>query len=775
MYNKKLCVAVVVFLSFQECTEGRKSRRNQRPKPEENTTLQPSVVSYSTFGFNDVGSYDGFVPSSPDYANYLTNINQETSTRLYAPAFPTALDNIDTSSGSNYDSQSDGQYFTSPDLGGIQSSIVEYPKHMNFYSTPSFDSDNQNKNIFSKDTFERDTVENNAPVYGTKLGSKSKKMLNRFNETEFDVYNSGVINPSDMSSNFNFPHGQGIFEDKPSFGESANNYQITPSHVGARPIYQSVNIEDIVKPESSNSHSSLKFPKVIDFTKINYPTSVENKYNFASFNSMKNIDMKKEHEYKHDDQINKFKNNASTLKDPLTFTRNYEKSAEKQLSKPYLNQEYSQNYISSSPMKTNFKDMNLDPRDKIKYSMNNYSNEDKTLNPHKGYEYSTNYSNTSFKYEYVEPKKPFTSHSDEVVPASSNVIDLAHYQFPEVDYTSFKKIPDIKSSYDDDDYSNILLNKNKVKSTEYLNSFKNMHGSTPSSTTNWGNIFKSTDYSFSKNHLRKPIHSDDITSDVVHIPKKPHSTKYNNGKDIDYTSSDLSNSKIRTYNSKIKLGNDWNSDVYNHRYKTEEDLLGLRNHDTSHPSYLPTYRPSANDLSDDKEYYKKLVEKWRQSYWKSKFKNSYPDYESYSTEAKPVHVPIPKPYPVTVPVMQPYPVHIPHVRPVFHHTRPREEFESDIPIDDDDDYFPRPEGSKKQNSYKKRPRSTRTKIHRPTRTAYSTYKKRPRRPADFRTRRPSSTHVDFHYSVPHRHSDFDQEQFDETSDYFSYCKRTGNC
>ncbi|KAM3962299.1 uncharacterized protein ACR2FA_003530 [Aphomia sociella] len=839
MYSKKVCVAIVVFLSLQDLTEGRKSRRNQKPKSEEDTTLQPSVVSYSTFGFNDVGSYDGFVPSSPDYANYLTNVNQETATRLYAPAFPTALDN--TGFSNNYDSQSDGQYFTGSD-SILQSSIVDYPKNINFYNTPSFEnSENQNRNIGSKESFKRDPTDNNAPVYGTKLGSKNKKLLNQFNDTAFNIYSSGPMNPSGSSANFNFHHGQDVSEDKPSFGESVNNYQNNPSHVGAHPTYQSANIEDFVKPESPNSHGSLKFPKVIDFTKMTYPTEIENKYTSSSFNAIKNIGTKNEHETKYDDSNNKFMHSTPMFKDSPTYTRNQEQNTDKHVPKSYINQEYTQNFINPSPSKNNYKEINSDYKDNIRYFRSNYSNEDKAMNPHKGYEYSTNYSNISFKYDIGGQKKPFNSNIDEVVPASSNVVDLAHYQFPDVDYSNFKKIPDIKDVYDDA-YSSILSNKNKAKPTDYLNQFKNMYTSVPSTSTNWGNIFKSTDYSSYKNHVRKPIQSDDISSDVVHIPKRPQGSKYHNSKDIDYTISDISSSKIRSHNSKIKpIKENWNPDIYNSRFKTEEDLLGLRNHDTSHPSYLPTFRPSANELNDDNDYYKKLVEKWRQSYWKSKFKNSYPDFESYSSEAKPVHVPVPKPYPieiphpvivpvpqpypvrvpvpkpvavpvireltvpiekpvpypvvkkvpypvekpvpvpvekeVTVPEMQPYPVHIPHVRPVFHHSRPnREEFVTDTPIDDDDDYFPRPEGSYKTTySYKKRPRSTRNRTQRPTRTTYSTYKKRARRPADFRTRRLPSTHVDFHYSAPYRHSDFDSEQFDEPSDYHSYCKRTGNC
>ncbi|XP_059059658.1 uncharacterized protein LOC131852915 isoform X2 [Achroia grisella] len=772
MYSKKLCVAIIVLLVFQEFTEGRKSRRNPRPKAIEDTTLQPSVVSYSTFGFNDVGSFDGFVPTSPDYANYLTNINQETSTRLYAPAFPTALDN--TGFSSNSDSQSDGQYFTSSDHGILQSSMVEYPKNIHFYNTPSFD-ENSNKNFIAKGTFRGVSEENDSPVYGTKLGSKSKKMLNQFNDTEFNIYTSAVISPSDLSSNFNFHYGQGISENKPSFGESPNNYHINPGNIGSRPIDQSTNLDDFDKPEASSSHGSLKFPKVIDFTKMSYPVEIGNKYISGSFNSNKNSDKdnsKNEQEVKYSEQINKFTHSAPMFKDSQTYTRNHEKNIEKHTS---FNQDFSDNYANSSPVKTNFKEIISEQKNKMKYFKGNFSTEDKALNPQKGYEYSTNFSNTSFKFDFVEPKKPFSTDTDEVIPASSNVVDLAHYQFPEIDYTRFKKIPDIKTHYDYD-YNNALSQTNKIKPTEDLNYFKNLHGSLPASTTNWGNVFKSTDYTTYKNHARKPVQLDDITSDIVHIPKRPHSSKYSNNKDIEYTSNDLSNSKIKSYNSKLKLGKEWNSDMYNYRYKTEEDLLGLRNHDTSHPSYLPTFRPNANELSDDNEYYKKLVEKWRQSYWKSKFKNSYPDYESYSTETKPVHVPIPKPYPVQVPVMQPYPVHIPHVRPVFHHSRPpREEFESDVRNEDDDDYFPRPEGNKKTYPYKKKPRSTRNRTHRPTRTTYSTAKKRPRRPADYRTRRPSSTHVDFHYSAPYRHSDYDQEQFDETSDYYSYCKRTGNC
>lgn len=55
---------------------------------------------------------------------------------------------------------------------------------------------------------------------------------------------------------------------------------------------------------------------------------------------------------------------------------------------------------------------------------------------------------------------------------------------------------------------------------------------------------------------------------------------------------------------------------------------------------------------------------------------------------------------VPVPVMKPYPVHVPYIKPVFHHTKSRDEYDSDH--GEDDDYLPRPEGKNKYSPYKKK-------------------------------------------------------------------------
>ncbi|VVC97245.1 unnamed protein product [Leptidea sinapis] len=60
---------------------------------------------------------------------------------------------------------------------------------------------------------------------------------------------------------------------------------------------------------------------------------------------------------------------------------------------------------------------------------------------------------------------------------------------------------------------------------------------------------------------------------------------------------------------------------------------------------------------------------------------------------------IEKPVAVHVPVMKPYPVKVPQVRPLFHHTKSHDERDPDY--DEDDDYLPRPENSRRIPTPKK--------------------------------------------------------------------------
>lgn len=53
-----------------------------------------------------------------------------------------------------------------------------------------------------------------------------------------------------------------------------------------------------------------------------------------------------------------------------------------------------------------------------------------------------------------------------------------------------------------------------------------------------------------------------------------------------------------------------------------------------------------------------------------------------------------------MPIVKPYPVHVPYVRPVFHHTKPVNDDSDNV---EDDDYMPRPESSKKNVHYRRKP------------------------------------------------------------------------
>lgn len=653
MYKNHIYVFFIAVLIAAHSTDGKKSRRNRRPTNEEDTTPQPSVVSYSTFGFNDVGSYNGFVPTSPDYASYLSD-NQESTTRLYAPAFPSAGDS-DSGFNNNFGSPLEGAPFGNSDDSEPQSSMVHYAQSsVNFFNTPSFDEHNgPNKNFNEPNRQSEDDP--TGLVYGTKLSSKNKKNMNLFNHTEFNVYSSGPLaNANDLASRFVMPGIQSTHEEKNPYGESGTHDQNIHSYAQN---YPSSDVEEFVKPAPSNPHNALKFPRVVDFTKFKdyYPTEIDNKYQVASYSAILNTQNENNNMFSNnnEDQSNKYIQPTPTLKDNTSFKTQFrdedsEKESTKQSS--YQNQDYRPNFISSAPMKQNYKgpNYNLDYKDNFKNKWNqaNYSNNEAqaTKMSMKGYEYSTDYSNTSFKYDFEPDKKPFNNNFDELTPASSNIVDLTSYNFPVNDFSNFKKFPESKYPFDDD-FGTHLGKENKYKNDEFINQFKNLYTTTPESQ--WGNAYKANEYAY-KYRTKKPQFEENVSSDVVHIPKRPSNYhKFNYGKNHESKPSEYP--KQRPYKSnKFEKPKDWNKEVFNTRFKSEEDLLGLRNHDTSHPSYIPSHRPSNNDLDDESDY-KKLVEKWRQSYLKSKYKDAYRDYESYASEAKPLHVPIPKPYPVSEP------------------------------------------------------------------------------------------------------------------------------
>ncbi|XP_028171084.1 putative uncharacterized protein DDB_G0282499 isoform X1 [Ostrinia furnacalis] len=844
MYKKTIYVLLIAVLITAYATEGKKSRRSRRPNNEEDTTPQPSVVSYSTFGFNDVGSYDGFVPTSPDYASYLSD-NQESTTRLYAPAFPSSPDS--TGFNNNFGSPLEGAFGNSDD-SVPQSSMVQYPQSsVSFFNTPSFDGGNSPNANYNEQNRQSDD-DPTGLVYGTKLNSKSKKNLNQFNHTEFNVYSSGPLaNANDLASRFVMPGIPSTHEGKNPYGESTHDQNI--HSFGSN--YPSSDVDDFVKPASSNPHNALKFPRVIDFTNIKqfYPTEIDDKYQVASYSSIFNNQNENNMFSNNDEPSNKFIQPTKTIKDTSSFNTQYrDKNSDKESIKQssYQNQEYSRpNFIGSSPNKPSYKgsNYNLDYKDnfKNKWNSGNYSNNEPQAAKMstKGYEYSTDFSNTSFRYDFEEDKKPFNINTDELVPESSNLVDLTSYNIPDNDFFKFKKVPEIVKYPFDDDFG-AHLSKDKYKNDEFINQFKNLYATTPAGQ--WGNAFTSNEYSY-KHRPKKP-QFDEINTDIVHIPKRPSSNyKYNFGKNQESKPTEWP--KTRPYKSnKFEKPSDWNKEVFSTRFKLEEDLLGLRNHDTSHSSYIPPHRPNNNNDLVEQNDYKKLVEKWRQSYLKSKYKDAYRDYESYASEAKPLHVPIPKPYPIEVPhpvivpvpqpypvrvpvpkpvavpvireltvpiekpvpypvikkvpypvekpvpvpvekevhvpVVKPYPVHIPHVRPVFHHSRPpREDFDE---IDaDEDDYLPRPEGSKRIPPYKKRPRTTRVRPRRPTRTSYRDRNTRERRrwpigyrPSETRSRRPPT---EYHHSPPYKYHEFESEHYENepTDYYYLHCKRTGNC
>ncbi|XP_026739748.1 putative uncharacterized protein DDB_G0282133 isoform X2 [Trichoplusia ni] len=780
MFNKRLCFALITLLVISNVVYSKKTKKNKRPKDQdESTTLQPNVVAYSTFGFNDVGAYDGFVPTSPDYASFLSGVNQESTTRLYAPAFPSSLDS--TGFSGNFGSQSgDAQFFGgNEDMG--QPGMLQYTSSsMNFFNNPNFGAaGEQNKNVESEDTNGKNAEDSDAPVYGTKISRNKYRSGNVFNNTEYNMFNGGV---STLSNNkySNIHESEATQESKPSFAEAHMKYQ---NNNGFDQNFEHQENEDFGRPSPTNN--GFKFQKVVDFTKINYPTAIDtSQFLSGSVQSLnpQNSLMTTQFESSFSNNFNynninnnnhKITNSPPKQKDHYNIKDN-EESSDKSVvkSSSFFEQDNTLNHVNNNyKHNTHHGNKNSETKKKIKkpWSAGNYSNDFKNwkdASSIKGYGYSTNFSNMNFKYGVSESKNPFNH--DEIVPASSNV-DLTNYQYPESSYSNFKKLPEFN---DDEDYASHSF-KDKFKANDYFNQFKNSFSTVPTTTSYWGNAYKTSDYSSYKDHPKKSHFSEtgDTTVNIPKRPRKPSFTKTSENKQNDWPSA--YHSRPQKLN---KPTSDWSKDLFDTRYKSEEDLLGLRTHDTSHPTYLPTYKPSNNVFDNDSEF-KNLVDKWRQSYLKTKFKDVR-DYESYGSEMKPTHVPIPKPYPVAVPVEKPYPVHIPYVRPVFHHTKPvHEDPENDH--FDGDDYMRRPD-AKRPTQFKKRPYGTRNKSRRPSRASFQDRNRRRwperRRPSGYTEHRERhhSRPSEFH-PPPYKHHEYERDEDDENSDYARYCRRTGNC
>lgn len=648
MYKKIFFIAIIAFIVFTSA-DARKIRKTKRTKSDEESTPQPNVVTYSTFGFNDVGNYDGFVPSSPDYTSYLSNYNQDASTRLYAPAFPTAQD-VSGFSGQPQNSQS----YNTADDNIPQASSLQFPQ-MTFYSQPNFDSEPQSQNLSPEQVqFAQNQEDSSNPIYGAKLSSRSR---NKLNFSDYSVFSNASPNTSEGKFSTSF-EVKTTHESKPqqSYGEQNKNYHSSYKYP---PTFAPTATENF-----KTTQNSLSYPKVVDFTKFKqyYPTDLENKFSTATINPTNayNYLSNSENSYSNnfEDIDIKLTTSSSAFKDP--FKKDNEPMNEKEhLKLTNLDSEYSQNYFGHLN-KNPFKDskLNIDYKDKFKYnpwSFVNYTNDVKNWkNPVKGYQYSTNYSNMNFELdvsgsknfpgaEEAGPKKTMNMNNDEVVPASSNLVDLASYQIPETaEYSSFKK-PGYKGEEFADLFEALKPQGYKYDPVEYV---RNLYGTNlPKTSTQWGNVYKTSEYSPYKQRGKKPQFGEEFTDEVVHIPRRPYGNKYNFGKYSEPKPNEWGNSYARPYKPK-KPQSDW-ANEFSTKFKAEEDLLGLRTHDTSDPAYLPTYRPFTNDLSSDYDY-KKLVDKWRQSYMKAKFKNAgLHDFESFASEPKPIHVPIPKPYAVS--------------------------------------------------------------------------------------------------------------------------------
>lgn len=643
MYYKKACLALIAFTIFYSIADAKKTRKTKRPSNDiEESTPQPKVISYSTFGFNDVGSYNGFEPSSSDYANYNNIVNQESTTRLYAPAFPTALESIGYDNN-NYETQSvQVQAYNSDEDKGQHSSVLQYPQNIKHF----LDSSNQdidNIIINNQESSGRNEDNINYPAYGDKLSYRDKNKSNQFNNTETNIFsNSGYSSPSD-NKYFNLPETHTTYDNRPKYGESNFNYENVPTNVAT---YMPTDVENLIKPLTDNTHSLFNYPRMVGFTKmmqIHYPSATQN-FETTTLSTVSNENF---YGNTYADYYNKPPKYLSSS-DDIKNSENNDGLTKNNFHTPnaYDSQGYS--YIYSTSHDKNIT-TEVKPSSEYKKKSRNkkwIQNKNHTNNFNNWKDASSLIVNEYFPNDYkpvvnIDSKIKTDStkvNFDRVVSDSNNLINVGKYQFSDIDYTNFKKMPELPY----DNYYNSITST-KTSPHDNLNPYKHLTDTTSTATSYWGNIFKPHDYLPYQAPLNKYTYDEEKEEEVISITKRPN--KYSINRPTGIKSTDWAYGNDIRYKQSLPA-KDWSNELLN-RYKSEEDLLSLRNHDTSHSSYLPVQKPSHERVTEVE--YKNILEKWKQSYLKTKYKNSLlRDYESIGTEADPLHVPIPNPYPVSI-------------------------------------------------------------------------------------------------------------------------------
>lgn len=644
MYYKNVFVFFVAFSLFIGFTWAKKTKKPKPPRIEE--SFQPDVVAYSSFGFTDVGTHDRFVPSSPDYANFLKNPNEVTTTELYRPAFPSALDS--TGFGSNYANIFyDGTQEPEENIDQ-NSGMLHYPQSsVNLFSDiSSVITEDQNKNKRNEDFHTPNTEEIKYPVYGTKLNHKprNRQRPKPFNNTEYNVYSSSDINPSDNNF-FSFSDVSSIYKSIPTFNETNLSYS---SGISSQ---AHVTIDSPKYKQNINPYEPLNFTRVVDFTNTNQFEATGVDIDSPSVSKPLDTGFTIYKNQNEDSFANSLNHNSHKIK----FHNFIHNNDDEQTTKPntYNDNDYSQgfslnlikNYTTGNKLKSENKKKQKKPWSAANITNYNKNWKDSLL---KGYQYSTNNSHMTFKYNMDNYKKGVES-DDEVKAASSNSIDFKHYQLPEPDFAKFsiKREPDFSKikpviEEEEEEYPIYQSFKEKIKHNEHNDHFQDFLSMPLTTTTSyWGNSFKTPEYFSVNNPQMNYQFTDDIDENLATMPRAPPKSIYNklpDSKLIDWTYGYYKPQKPSKPSKELFV-----------RFKSEEDLLGLRNHDTSHPSYLPTFHPNLDHgISDDHSSYKKLVDKWKESYLKAKYKDSaLRDYENYASETKAVHVPMPRPYPVS--------------------------------------------------------------------------------------------------------------------------------
>ncbi|GBP25777.1 hypothetical protein EVAR_94795_1 [Eumeta japonica] len=641
----------------------KKTRKKHKGNLDE-TVRRPDddVTSHTSFGLDDVVGDDGFVPSSPDHIGYLNGMNRGSTSELYAPAFPTAFDVTGDQGFSSYDHKSYNEIkpAASDDLFEIRNStfVRTIPHHDSDFRDNRNNPQNNYKNQYS------DTIKSE---FGKRLPHKTRIQSSKNSSyNSFDQDSKSIDKQNVEQSQQPGVKSSTLYDSK----DHKNIYEFNPNWF----LNYNIMTTDALPTKYMKNAS---FPKLTDFMRNRFPNSFDSNY-ANKFESENYYDDKVYIENTTEDSFNnyvpKYKSRYNFSNDNFYFhSHNYEY---RPITRPNYSNSKLYNKTGLSKLNENFNHG---------YSTINYSPDPTAWKGYFNNVHKKN-SNTS-KHLHVHPKKQHDSNFRENFSFPKHAIE---------EYTKYGSIGIGYSDFENENYNQASDHKKLQSAVGYYSlttprsspesvnqedalpfqkpiKYTKSYDSGKTVSTYWGNIFElSNSGSPFKQTFEDPKGYED-PENVIYTPKRPQRSK-NTQK---YVAESSNNWNVYNDHVPLKIGpartvDEWNEEVSG-RFKSEEDLLGLRNHDTSHPPYLPSFSLDsyAGNFQDYKPIggHKEEVEDSRKPRVRSKRPKHF-EREKSSSEHHPVHVPIPKPYrvevphPIIVPVPEPYPVQVPVPRPV---------------------------------------------------------------------------------------------------------------